>query len=283
MSEISIARRYVRLVRLEHALFSLPLFVSGALLAGRQHFPSVLEWVLIAVAGTAARNLALGLNRYVDRRIDAANPRTRDRELPAGRLSVHQVRGFMALNFAVYAVSAWLIAPICLYLCWVPLLVFAGYPYLKRFTSLCHLGVGSGLAMAPLGGYLAAAKSWPISVEAWLLALFTLLWVSGFDIIYAQLDTDFDRAFGVHSLPSRIGPRARLVSRALHAGAIFVLIVMWAGWFRREPWLWLPIAAMTLLFLLQHMVSRDVNLAAFRLNTMVGFVMLAFVSVGVLV
>jgi len=268
-------------VRLEHALFSLPMFIAGALVAGRGHFPSWLDWLLILVAGTAARNLALGLNRFIDREIDAANPRTQDREIPAGRLSNTQVIGFLVLNLILYAGCAWLIAPICLYLGWIPLAIFVLYPYMKRFTAMCHLGVGAGLAMAPLGGYLAAARTWPIAAEAWMLALFTWLWVSGFDIIYAQLDIEFDRAHGIHSLPAVIGPAALRVSAFMHLLAVGTLVALWAWWYDREPWLWLPIATMALLFVLQHIRSDAVNFAAFRVNTLVGFVLLAFVWVGV--
>lgn len=274
-------RHYGSLVRLEHALFSLPLFVSGALLAGPGRFPSWLDWLLIAVAGTAARNLALALNRFIDRHIDSGNPRTSARELPAGRLSELQVVSFMALNLVVYAAAAWFIAPICLYLGWIPLLIFGLYPYMKRFTSLCHFGVGAGLAMAPLGGYLAAAKAWPLSVPSWLLAGFTFLWVSGFDIIYAQADVDYDRRTGVYSLPARLGGVAMRVSAYLHLGAILMLVALWSLYFNHALWLWLPTAAMAVLFYLQHMRSADVEFAAFRVNTVVGFVMLVFVWVGV--
>lgn len=274
-------RHYVHLVRLEHALFSLPLFISGALLAGPGRFPSWLDWLLIAIAGTTARNLALALNRLIDRHIDARNPRTSSREMPAGKLNAFQVQLFMAANFILYALSAWLIAPICLVLCWIPLGIFTLYPYMKRFTSLCHFGVGAGLAMAPLGGYLAAAKEWPLSTEAWLLGAFTLLWVSGFDIIYAQADAEFDRRVGVHSLPAKLGGVAMRVSAALHMGAMLVLVALWSLYFSDAFWLWLPTAAMGVLFYLQHMRSGDIEFAAFRVNTLVGFVMLLFVWVGV--
>jgi 4-hydroxybenzoate polyprenyltransferase len=272
---------YLRLVRLEHALFSLPLFISGALVARPDRFPTWFDWLFIALAGTAARNLALVLNRLIDRHIDSVNPRTRTRELPAGKLSEAQVVGFLFLNLVVYAACAWLIAPVCLYLGWIPLVVFALYPFMKRFTSLCHLGVGAGLAMAPLGGYLAAAKSWPLSEPAWLLAAFTFFWVSGFDIIYAQADLDFDRSAGIHSLPVRLGPAALRIAAALHGAAILVLVVLWTRHYASEPWLWLPLVATGVLFVLQHVRSSDVEFAAFRVNTLVGFAMLVFVIMGV--
>jgi len=271
---------YARMVRLEHALFSLPLFISGALLAGPDRNPGWLDWLYIVIAGTAARNLALALNRLIDRNIDAANPRTQSREMPSGALGVSHVVGFILLHLVIYAAAAWLIAPICFYLSWIPVLVFVGYPFLKRFTPLCHLGVGAGLAMAPLGGYLAAAKSWPIDGSAWLLAAFTWLWVTGFDIIYAQADVEFDRSHGIHSLPGWLGKRALRISALAHLVALGLLVVLWALYFHREPWLWLPISAMALLFVLQHWRSDDIEFAAFRVNTLVGFVMLAFVLVG---
>jgi 4-hydroxybenzoate polyprenyltransferase len=273
---------YARMVRIEHALFSLPLFVAGALVAGREYFPVWLDWVYIVLAGTSARNLALALNRYIDRELDARNPRTQSRELPSGALSTGQVIWFISVNLLVYAGTAWLIAPICLYLSWIPVAIFVAYPLLKRFTMWCHLGVGAGLAMAPLGGYLAAAKSWPISSEAWLLAGFTWLWVGGFDIIYAQLDVDFDRAHGVYSLPSRMGPKALRVALGMHALAMALLGMMWLWSYDGSPWLLIPLFAMGLLFFLQHRHSDRVNWAAFRINTLVGFVMLAFVIVGII-
>jgi 4-hydroxybenzoate polyprenyltransferase len=273
-------RQYARLVRLEHALFSLPLFASGALLVGPDRFPGWLDWVYIVIAGTAARNLALALNRLIDRNIDAANPRTESREIPSGALGVSQVVGFILINLVVYDVAAWLIAPICFYLSWIPVLIFAAYPFMKRFTPLCHLGVGAGLAMAPLGGYVAAAKSWPIAGSAWFLAAFTWLWVTGFDIIYAQADVESDRSHGIHSLPEWLGKGALRISALVHLGALGVLVVLWARYFNREPWLWLPMGAMAVLFFLQHWRSDDIEFAAFRVNTLVGFVMLAFVVVG---
>jgi 4-hydroxybenzoate polyprenyltransferase len=277
------ASAYARLVRIEHALFSLPMFVSGALMAGRESLPGWLDWLWIAVAGTAARNLALALNRLIDRHIDAANPRTANRELPAGRLTSAQVISFMALNLVVYGAAAWLIAPICFYLAWIPIVVFVLYPYLKRVTPLCHFGVGAGLALAPLGGYLAAAKSWPIAAEAWLLALFTWLWVGGFDIVYAQLDVESDRRQGILSLPVYWGARALRVAGLMHLLAWAVLVLLWRVHFERSPWLWLPIGLMGLLFALQHRYSARVEFSAFRVNTLVGFVLLAFVVVGVMV
>ena len=274
-------RRFVSLVRLEHALFSLPLFISGALLAGPGRFPSWLDWLYIAVAGTSARNLALALNRFIDRHIDSRNPRTSTRELPAGRLNTLQVQFFIALNLVLYAVSAWLIAPICLVLGWIPLAIFTLYPFMKRFTSLCHFGVGAGLAMAPLGGYLAAAKEWPLSVPAWLLAGFTFLWVSGFDIIYATMDETFDRAHGVHSMVAWLGrERALRVSAVLHVIAFAALVGTVQLVLGPTPPVIARIvsgvllAAAGVLLFLEQRWAEQVNLAFFKVNVWVGAVVL---------
>jgi 4-hydroxybenzoate polyprenyltransferase len=274
-------RDYARLVKIEHALFSLPMFAAGALLAGPSHFPVWSDWLLIAVAGTAARNLALAFNRLIDRNIDKLNPRTQDRELPSGRLNVTQVASFIAANFVVYLTAAWNIAPICLYLSPIPVAVFVLYPFLKRFTVLCHIGVGAGLALAPLGGYLAAAKSWPISADTWLLGVFTWLWVSGFDILYAQADVDFDRAHQVYSMPARWGRRALLMSAVMHLAAVGVLFGLWFFWFGAGLWPVLPAILIAVLFYLQHRWSNRIDLAAFRVNILVGFVMFGFVILGV--
>jgi 4-hydroxybenzoate polyprenyltransferase len=152
---------------------------------------------------------------------------------------------------------------------------------MKRFTPLCHFGVGAGLALAPLGGYLAAAKSWPIGTGAWLLALFTWLWVGGFDIIYAQLDVESDRRQGIQSLPARWGKKALRVAGSMHLLALGVLAFLWVFHFARGPWLWVPFVVMAVLFAMQHRHSDRVDFAAFRINTLVGFVVLAFVVVGV--
>lgn len=274
-------RDYASLVKIEHALFSLPMFAAGALMAGPASFPTWQDWLLIAVAGTAARNLALALNRLIDKKIDKLNPRTQTRELPAGRLTSRQVSAFIALNLIVYLAAAWMIAPICFYLSGIPMIVFAAYPYLKRFTSLCHLGVGAGLALAPLGGYLAAAKSWPIGSDAWLLAAFTWLWVSGFDILYAQADVQFDRSHQIHSMPAKWGRTALTISAMFHVLALGVLLSLWYFWFGGRLGPVIPAIIMAILFYLQHKWSDRVDLAAFRINILVGFVMFGFVALGV--
>jgi 4-hydroxybenzoate polyprenyltransferase len=274
------ARTYASFVKIEHALFSLPLVLAGALLASPRGFSwGALAW--IALAATGARTAALALNRLLDRAIDADNPRTKGRELPAGRMGALEAWGVTIAGTVVYVVAAAALGPLPLALSPIPLAVFALYPLLKRFTPLCHFGVGTALALSPLGGYVALRPDVPAALrDMGALALFALFWVAGFDIIYATLDEDFDRSRGVHSLPAALGSaRALVVSRACHAFA-FAVLAAWA-WSR-----WPSIGVAVALagvgagLVWQQRSARHVDLAFFRINAGLGFVVLAVVLAG---
>ena len=274
-------RTWGRFVRFEHTLFSLPLLFAGVLLgAGGIDVPLRLLG-LVLLAGTGARTAALGLNRIIDRRIDAENPRTASRELPSGAMRLGEARALTAAGAVVYAAAAWWIAPVCLALAPIPLAVFTAYPYLKRWTPWCHLGVGLGLAMAPLGGWFAARLEFSDLAPALLLGCFTLGWVAGFDVIYATLDEEFDRTAGIRSLPARYGRRTALrIARALHALAWVALAALV---FRHLAW---PVALLPLLVVggllaWENARARDIDLAFFRINVWVGFAALATVAAGV--
>ena len=274
------ARTYATFVKIEHALFSLPLILAGAWLAApRGVAPLTLLW--IALAATGARTAALALNRLLDQAIDAKNPRTRVRELPSGRMSAFEGWAIVAAGTAVYVAAAAALNPLCLLLSPIPLAVFTLYPLLKRFTPLCHFGVGAALALSPLGGFLAVVPDLGRAfAEAGALAVFTLFWVTGFDLIYATLDEDFDRAHGVRSLPAALGSaRALAVSRACHAVA-FVALAAWA-WSRWPlPLVAVALAAVAAGLAWQQASARHVDLAFFRINAGLGFVVLAVVLAG---
>ncbi len=273
-------QHYASFVRIEHALFSLPLILAGTWLAAPGGVPwSTLAW--IALAGTGARTAALALNRLLDRAIDARNPRTRGRELPSGRMSVREGWLIALGGTIVYAIAAAALNPLCLALSPIPLIVFTLYPLLKRVTPLCHFGVGAALALSPLGGFLAARPDFLAAFrEAGPLALFSLFWVAGFDIIYATLDRDFDREHGIHSLPAALGnERALLVSRACHLVA-FASLALWA-WSRwPTPAVALALAAVAAGLVWQQASAKHVDLAFFRINAGLGFVVLAVVLAG---
>jgi 4-hydroxybenzoate polyprenyltransferase len=283
-------RTWASFVRFEHTLFTLPLILAGvfsvpgpALSAGR--------WLLVAVAAVGARTSAMSLNRLIDRRLDALNPRTRTRELPSGKMKLAEAWGLLLGAMAAYFAAAWALDPgglLYVKLAPVPLVVFTLYPYAKRFTPFCHFGVGAGMCLAPLAGYAAAhpdlARPWP---AVWLAA-FTLFWGSGFDIIYSTLDEESDRANGIRSMVVWRGRRGGLrVSAWLHvaASAALVLLLYSLGSVAARGalrFIWTSAsgilcgAALALLYLEQKL-AEDVNLAFFKINVWVSAVVLAMV------
>ncbi len=274
-------KKFLNFIKIEHTLFSLPLIYSGAFLAAKEP-PTLKLLVLILMAATGARTAALALNRLIDREIDKRNPRTAVRELPSGRMNVVEAMVILVLGIALYLGSAALISPFCLALSPLPLVVFIVYPYMKRFTVLAHFGVGIGLAMAPLGGWFAVQQSADNIIPGLLLSLFTLFWVTGFDIIYSTLDELFDREAQLYSFTSRYGKITALkISGFLHLLAFGILAMLFAVYIK-------AIAALPFLLLsgfllyLEQKKANDVELAFFKINAVLGFAILGMVVAGVL-
>ena len=210
---------YSNLVKLPHTVFALPFAGVGAALASYQHPIRLVDVLLILAAFTSARFAAMGFNRIVDRAFDARNPRTRMREIPAGKLSVGQASAAVAFASAVFLLSAGLLNRLCLVLAPAALGWIFFYSYTKRFTRWAHLVLGMALAISPVGAYLAIAGQWS-QPPGMLLALAgaVLCWVAGFDILYSLQDMEFDRKEGLHSVPAALGARVAIaVSRLLHA------------------------------------------------------------------
>jgi 4-hydroxybenzoate polyprenyltransferase len=271
---------YSRFIKVEHTLFSVPLLFSGALLAAGRLPPWPL-WGLILSAGFGARTVAFALNRVIDRHIDRLNPRTANRELAAGTMRLIEGSLVGVVGLVIYLFSAWRIAPICFYLSPIPVIVFAIYPYMKRFTWLAHFGVGLADALAPLGGWLAVSKSFHGIAPALCLSVFTFFWVSGFDIIYSTMDEGFDRKQGLYSIPARFGrERALAASAVLHIAAFKALLVLYLVYFRTTGALATLLAIGALLYL-EHATAEDVDLAFFKINAVLGFGILGFVAAGV--
>jgi 4-hydroxybenzoate polyprenyltransferase len=285
---VEAAATYARFVKFEHTLFSLPLIVAGGLIgdevlrrAGQPGALTLGRLLLIFLAAAGARTFALAMNRIIDHRLDALNPRTAVRELPSGRMGLREAWGVAAAGAAAYWTAAAFLPPICLALSPIPIVVFVGYPYLKRFTPLCHLGVGLGLALSPLGGYLGVAGGLRGLEQVLPLFAFALGWVAGFDIIYATLDEAHDRAHGVRSLPAAAGRAVALrVSAVLHLVA-FAALAVWVMMQGAGPWTWACLAAVGALLLWEQRAARHVELAFFRINSGLGFVVLAMVWAGV--
>lgn len=215
---------FLQFTKVEHTVFSLPLLFAGAWLGAGERFPSLTDLVLIALAGVGARILGMSMNRILDERIDARNPRTAGRELPSGKMARAHAILIASAGLAVYLVACALLGRICLLLSPVPALVLILYSLLKRFTSLCHFGIGLCLCLAPLGAYVATSGGIDFGLEIILLSVFTFFWISGYDVIYALQDIESDRRSGVNSLPALLGPAGAQTAAAIsHLGALGAL------------------------------------------------------------
>jgi len=271
-------KTYASFVKLEHTVFSLPLIYAGALLHGPL---SARLAVLILLAAIGGRVMAMGLNRIIDMEIDRRNPRTAQRELPRGLMARWEAWAIIAAAGGIYLASAAAIAPLCVWLSPIPVVLFVLYPYLKRFTSLAHVGLGVAWSMAPLGGWIAAATTLDTIGHIGWLWLFSVLWVAGFDIIYATMDEAFDRETGLHALPAQRGARAALrIASLLHALAFLALAALWHSQLRSVGAL-LCLLAVGGLFVWQHAVAEDrPAFAFFQLNGALGFLVFGLVVSG---
>jgi 4-hydroxybenzoate polyprenyltransferase len=219
--------RYARLVKIEHTLFALPFAYVGAFLAV-DGVPSAHDLLWVTVAMVGARSLAMALNRLIDARIDALNPRTATREIPAGLLGIGAVVGFCLASLAIFLVAVWQLDPLVRWLWPIPVLAFVVYPYLKRFTWLCHLWLGASLGLAPVGAWVAVTGDLPW--EAWTLGAAVALWVAGFDLFYALLDVGHDREVGLHSWATRFGDDGVFASAAaMHIATVVLLAATGVG------------------------------------------------------
>ena len=273
-------KTYASFMKIEHAIFSLPVIFAGAWLRLR-HWPDAGTSLLLLLAAVGARAMGMGLNRLIDADIDARNPRTRQRELPRGAMRRREAWALVIAAGFLYTLCAGLIAPVCLWLSPIPVILFVIYPYLKRFTSLSHLGLGLAWSTGPVAGWLAAAKSLTGIGHVTSLWLFSLLWVAGFDIIYATMDEKFDRAEGLHSLPARLGKsKALQVAAVLHIWAFAALAALWRWQLYSAASFWW-LMGIGALFLWQHAVAdKHPEFAFFTLNGVIGFLVLAFIAGG---
>lgn len=267
-------------VKLEHTLFSLPLIFAGAFLANGR-FPSLRLSILMILAGAGARVVALALNRIIDRHIDAKNPRTQDRHLTNGSMKLFEAWIITFVALALYLISVWLISDFCLKWSWIPLIGFAAYPFFKRFTKWTHVGLGIVWSVIPIAGYLAVKPSFDISGPTLLLAVFSVFWLAGFDIIYATMDEKYDKEAGLFSLPACWGAeRAVKMAGVFHALSFLALLAIYGIWFQ-GPLTVMLLAAIGVLLFMEQRFSHNVDLAFFKINAVIGFAIFAFVISGV--
>ncbi len=269
-------RSYLSLVKFSHTLFALPFAAIGFIVGIHAKGQLNMDWrqlVLVLICMVTARNAAMAFNRWADRHIDEKNPRTKSREIPAGRLSPHHVLLFVSLNASLFIVATYFINPLCFLLSPVALFTVLGYSYTKRFSWLCHVFLGLGLALAPIGAYLAVTGSFD-----WLPILYAaavICWVAGFDIIYALQDIDFDQAEHLQSVPARFGLSKSLwVSSMLHVFcAVFILMAasILHSQYGLSAWLYAGTICFIGLLTMQHVIVGKgnldrINLAFFTTN-----------------
>ena len=276
---------YFSFVRFSHSVFALPFALTGALLAWRAQPFSWAQVGWIVVCMVAARSAAMGFNRLVDARFDALNPRTAMRELPRGTMSQREATVFVLVSSIAFIAGASRLNTLCLALSPVALAIVFWYSLAKRFTTYTQLFLGLAMAVAPVGGWIAAGGRG--GAEPWLLGLAIGLWVGGFDILYACQDVEFDRGHGLRSIPVRFGvARAIVLSRAMHLATVVAMAALWTV--ADLPTLYLGGVAIVAALLVyeQSLVSAD-DLSqvkkAFDLNGYVGIVYFAATALALYV
>ena len=280
---MGLLRTYASFIRVSHSVFALPFALVGALLAAAERPVEPIRVLWIVLAMVTARSAAMAFNRIVDARWDALNPRTANREIPTGKLSTRQATVFLVVSSLAFVASTWPLGPICFVLAPVALAIVFWYSLAKRVTSYTQFFLGLAMAVAPVGGWLAAGGGldWP----PLLLALAIGTWVGGFDVLYACQDVEFDRAHGLRSIPARFGiPRALLISRGLHVLTVACLLAL--GAVRPlGPVYFAGVAAVALLLFYEQTLVRADDLSqvkrAFDLNGYVGILYLVTTGLAV--
>ena len=269
----------LEMIKVQHSVFALPWAVVGAFYAaGGVPSPATLLWILVAMV--SARSAAMAFNRIADAPLDAENPRTRERAIPAGKLTAGFAFGFTLAMAALFVVSAWRLNDLCLKFSPAVLAVLLGYSFTKRFTALCHGVLGLSLGLAPVGAWIAVAPGKAAHPFPWLLGTAVLFWIAGADILYACEDLEFDRRKGLRSVPAALGlPAALSVARLCHLAAVGALLG--AGFAAGlGPWWYGAVTAVAALLGYEHAIVkpddlRRVNRAFFHVNAVVSGVILA--------
>jgi 4-hydroxybenzoate polyprenyltransferase len=286
------ARQWASFVKLSHTIFALPFALAGMMIAAREQrgWPGWRTFLLILVAMVCARTCAMSFNRIVDRRFDALNPRTAQRHLPTGAISLVSASALCALSAAGLVLAAWLLNPICFYLAPVALVVVCGYSLTKRFTDYTHFFLGVALALAPVGAWLAvkgAHLTWLDGLQMTVLAAAVVAWLVGFDLIYALQDYEFDRTHGLHSLVVAWGPQNALTAAFLAHMILCVLLLAFGLLCGLHIAYMVGLGIIVFCLLLEHAIARRrsldwVNVAFFRLNAVVSTVFLTVVATEII-
>ncbi|MCX8028295.1 MAG: putative 4-hydroxybenzoate polyprenyltransferase [Thermodesulfovibrionales bacterium] len=275
---------YLSMIKFSHSIFALPFALTSTILASNG-LPPLRETILIILAMVSARSLAMGLNRLIDKDIDALNPRTSKRELPTGRIKVVEVVIFIMVSLILFIFSAYMLNELCLKLAPVALIFIFVYSYTKRFTWLCHIVLGICISAAPVGAWIAIKGTF--NWEILPLSIAVVFWLAGFDILYALQDIDFDKRYGLYSIPNRFGISKSLwISRTFHL-ITFLMLVLTGIVFNLSTLYWIGMVVVLLLFVYEHsLVKKDdlsrLNLAFFNMNGYISIIVFLSTSLSLM-
>ena len=279
-------KKYFKFIKFSHTIFALPFALIGFFLAFDIYSTNILIFVLILLCMIFARNSAMGFNRFLDRKIDIKNPRTVKREIPAGKISSKNALFFVIINSILFIATTFFINYLVFFLSPIALFVILFYSYTKRFTSLSHFVLGIALSLAPIGAYIAVANQF--AVVPVIFSVIVLLWVSGFDIMYALQDIEFDKQEKLKSIPVLLGKKKSLIlSVILHL--IVAILIVFVGIFNNFSWLfWIGAVIFIVLLFYQHLIVKPnnlkkINLAFFTTNGIASIVFGTLTIIDILV
>ena len=274
---------YLRMIKFSHSVFALP-FAFTAMVLAADGIPRAGQILWIAVAMVSGRTAAMGLNRIIDRRIDAENPRTAGREIPSGKIKVTEAMVFVLISLMVFFFAAYMLNPLCLRLAPIAVFFFILYPYTKRFTWLSHVVLGVAISGAPLGAWIAIRGS--IDVDILPLCIAVVFWLAGFDVLYALQDLDFDQSRGLYSIPARFGvKRALFLSRGFHL-ITWSLLLVTALVFRLGALYYIGLLLVAALLVHEHRLVKEddlskLNMAFFNMNGYISIAVFLFTTLDI--
>lgn len=276
---------FFKMIKLEHSLFALPFAFTGMFIAAKG-IPSLHIIIWVTIAMISARSAAMGLNRLIDAEIDKENPRTSDRSIPKGLITKKKTLIYIIISLLIYFISTYMLNKLTFILSPIPVLIFILYSYTKRFTNLCHIVLGIALGLAPIGAWIATTGN--IEISAVILGLSVLLWVAGFDILYAIQDIDFDRKQGLYSIPSVMGIYgALIIARILHTLSFLIFITLKFTASLGSIYLAGILISGAFMVYEHSLVSKNdlskLNLAFFNINAYISIIILIFTLADILV
>lgn len=275
---------YLRMIKFSHSVFALPFALTSAFIAS-QGFPELEKFFWIIIAMVSARTAAMGLNRIIDRHIDKLNPRTSMREIPSGKVSLTEALLFVVVAIFIFIYSAWKLNPLCFRLSFVALGFIVIYSYTKRFTSLSHLFLGITISAAPVGAWIAITGYFDMRILS--LGLSVAFWITGFDILYALQDIDFDRSYGLYSIPARFGVKKAIsISRVFHMIS-WSLLFMTGILFKLNIWFFAGVFIAGIILVYEHRLVKPhdlskLNIAFFNMNGYLSIIVFLFTLISYL-